>query len=76
MSATVASDSLRQQEVVEPDLQAAQRILVGDVVDRAVAQNRKIGRYAFEFARIDIDPNTEHALFASRTQRSGAVPLP
>src|SRR5262249_11418348 len=64
----VAADTLRQQEIIEPDLQTSQSVLIGNVVDRTVAQNCKIGWHAHEFARIDIDPNTEHALLAPHAQ--------
>jgi len=64
-----------QQEIVEPDLQAPQRILVGDVAGRPVAQDREIRRRAHEFARVDIDPDAEHALFAPRAQGFSRGPV-
>src|SRR5262249_52026959 len=64
----VGANALRQQEIVEADLQAPQRVLAGNVVDRSVAQNRKVRWYAHELARVGVDPYAEHALLASRTK--------
>jgi hypothetical protein len=65
----VGADALRQQEIVEPDLQSPQHVRRGDVGDRAVAQHAEIRLHPHEFARVDIDPDAEHALFAPRALR-------
>ena len=65
----VRPDALRQQEIVEPDLQSPQGSGLAICVDRAVAQHGEIGRHAHEFARVDIDPDAEHALLAPGAQR-------
>ena len=63
----VGSYPLWQEKIVEPDLQAAQSVRVGDGVDGPIARTEE-GWHASEFARIHVDPNTDHALLAPRAQ--------
>ena len=64
----VDARALQQHEIVEAELQPAQRFAVGDGVERPVRQHREIGRRILEHARIGIDPDAEHALLAERHQ--------
>ena len=64
--ADVGADLLRQHDVVEPDLQPAQGVGVGDVVERPVRQHREIARHVDEGAGHHIDPDAEHPLLDAR----------
>ena len=58
--ADVAPDLLRQHHVVEADLHAAERIDVGDLLERTVGQHDEIGRHVDEGAAnvlVAIDPH-------------------
>ena len=63
---------LQQHDIVETDLQASQRLGIRDGVERAVGQHREIGRHVVEHARIDIDPDAEHAVLAKASRDSAA----
>src|SRR4029078_13653479 len=65
----IRTDPLWTQEIAESDLYLAHRFRVGDFGDGTVTEHRKRRRHADELARINVDPDTEHALLAARAER-------
>ena len=56
--------ALGQRDVLEADLEPPPGVGIGDGVELAVRQHREIGRHVVELARVDIEPDAEHAVLA------------
>jgi hypothetical protein len=59
---------LRQRDVVHSNVEPLLRAKAGDLVQRFVAEDRKIGRSAGEGARLGVGPDAEDAVLPARHQ--------